>query len=67
MDAVEQAAKAIYDTLAAKGHGPRPWAAHSPNQQPWSLLPPTFRNEYIEAAQAALQPQLSERPVEGYS
>lgn len=66
MDALEQAARAIYTTLAAAGHGPRPWAAHSPHNpvQSWEHLPPKWRVEYLAAAKAALQPELH-RPVEG--
>jgi hypothetical protein len=52
-NALDQAAQRIYETLAAAGHGPRPWAPFGGNAPAWEQLSDTFRAEYRAAAVAA--------------
>jgi hypothetical protein len=55
MDATTKAAAAIHKVLAGHGHGPRPWApGQVVNLMPWEDLPERWREEYREAAAAAL-------------
>lgn len=62
-DRLDAAARRIYETLASKGHGPRPWAPQGALTPPWEQLPEAMKNEYRAAAEAAMQAEGQERMI----
>jgi hypothetical protein len=58
---LDAAARRIYETLATKGHGPRPWVQHGALTPGWDELPEPQREDYRHAASAAFEAGLQER------
>lgn len=60
-DRLEAAARVIYETLAAAGHGHRPWMQHGALTPPWDQVPEPMRQDYRRAAVAASEAAGQER------
>lgn len=54
-DRLEVAAQRVYETLARKGWGPRPWVQHGALTPPWEQAPADVREDCREAARAAVE------------